>query len=155
MKKFWDASFPGGAYDAIGRRGPKPSSPKPSRPLQKAIIKDGTWVRAHLCVDHATARPQATVSAHAAAPQQRTSSVASDLHAKLAQLKLTLSDMEKERDFYFGKLRDIEILTQQVADTAILGSTFFQQITAILYKTEEGFEIPPENTDAAVLLLSK
>ena len=31
----------------------------------------------------------------------------------MADVKLSLSNMEKERDFYFGKLRDIEILCQR------------------------------------------
>lgn len=55
--------------------------------------------------------------------------------------------MEKERDFYFNKLRDVEIATQQVTDPTILNSDLFKTITEILYKTEEGFEIPPETTD--------
>ena len=50
--------------------------------------------------------------------------------------------MEKERDFYFNKLRDIEILTQKIAEPVITESLFFKQITEILYTTEDGFEIP-------------
>lgn len=57
--------------------------------------------------------------------------------------------MEKERDFYFNKLRDIEILTQKISDPAISQSDFFKKITEILYTTEEGFEIPTESMEAA------
>lgn len=32
---------------------------------------------------------------------------------KMADLKLALINMEKERDFYFAKLRDVEILCQR------------------------------------------
>lgn len=32
---------------------------------------------------------------------------------QIADLKLSVDNMEKERDFYFAKLRDIEILCQR------------------------------------------
>ena len=35
-----------------------------------------------------------------------------ELEGELAELKLTSDTLEKERDFYFGKLRDIEVLLQ-------------------------------------------
>ncbi len=67
----------------------------------------------------------------------------------ITELKLSVDEMEKERDFYFNKLRDIEILTQKVTDPAITQSTFFKQVTEILYTTEEGFEIPAESIETA------
>ncbi|KAF3324264.1 microtubule-associated protein RP/EB family member 1B-like protein [Carex littledalei] len=36
-----------------------------------------------------------------------------ELSEKLGDMELTLNNMEKERDFYFSKLRDIEILCQR------------------------------------------
>ncbi|XP_008808054.2 microtubule-associated protein RP/EB family member 1B-like [Phoenix dactylifera] len=36
-----------------------------------------------------------------------------ELSEKIAELKLSVDNMEKERDFYFAKLRDIEILCQR------------------------------------------
>lgn len=62
----------------------------------------------------------------------------------ITELKLSVDEMEKERDFYFNKLRDIEILTQKITEPAILSSLFFKQITEILYTIEEGFEIPQQ-----------
>lgn len=79
----------------------------------------------------------------------------STLNQKIAQLKLTLEEMEKERDFYFTKLRDIEILTQQVNDNQIIQHSFYKSIMNILYKTEDGFEIPDENFDSAKIILDK
>ncbi len=35
------------------------------------------------------------------------------VEAELAEMKLNMNTIEKERDFYFGKLRDIEMLLQQ------------------------------------------
>jgi RP/EB family microtubule-associated protein len=34
------------------------------------------------------------------------------LTEELTSLKLTVAELEKERDFYFGKLRDVEITCQ-------------------------------------------
>ena len=56
--------------------------------------------------------------------------------------------LERERDFYFSKLRDIELLVQQAVeeDPEIEKQEdgLVKQIQAILYSTEEGFEIPAE-----------
>merc|ERR1711988_604952 len=56
------------------------------------------------------------------------------------QLKLTIDGLEKERDFYFGKLRDIEVLCQSEPED----NPFVQQILSILYQTEENFVAPAE-----------
>jgi RP/EB family microtubule-associated protein len=64
-----------------------------------------------------------------------------------AQLKETVTGLERERDFYFSKLRDIELLIQQAmeADPELeKDEGLLKQIQNILYSTEEGFEIPPE-----------
>jgi len=52
---------------------------------------------------------------------------------QLSDLKLTVDGLEKERDFYFSKLRDIEVLVQEheKEDLPVL-----KQIMSILYATE-------------------
>lgn len=64
-----------------------------------------------------------------------------DLNSQLVEMKLTLEGMEKERDFYFGKLRDIELLCQGDGDEA---NPIIQKILAKLYATEDGFAAPDE-----------
>jgi RP/EB family microtubule-associated protein len=133
MKKFWDANYPGGSYDAIKRRG---SSGTQSQPAQ-------------------TARAPAGLTR---ASPQRTNSVSSRSHAgpaptlsqdkTVADLKKALLEMEKERDFYFNKLRDIEIMTQKATEKEVVDSSFFRQITHVLYATEDGFEIPDSSITA-------
>ena len=44
---------------------------------------------------------------------------------------MTVEGLEKERDFYFGKLRDIEVLCQEGEDVPVVKS-----ILEILYATE-------------------
>jgi len=48
-------------------------------------------------------------------------------------LKSTIQDMEKERDFYFGKLRNIELICQEKEGE---GDPTLQRIIDILYATD-------------------
>ncbi|CAG9532849.1 unnamed protein product [Cercopithifilaria johnstoni] len=50
--------------------------------------------------------------------------------------------LEKERDFYFSKLRQIEVICQ---DNEQIGTVDVARVLAILYETEEGFAPPDEN----------
>ena len=36
-----------------------------------------------------------------------------ELNNQMMEMKLTVEGLEKERDFYFGKLRDVEVLCQE------------------------------------------
>ena len=53
------------------------------------------------------------------------------------ELKLTVDGLEKERDFYFGKLRDIEVMCQECDSTTT--GPIIQKILDILYATEVSF----------------
>jgi len=64
------------------------------------------------------------------------------------QLKEAIAGLEKERDFYFSKLRDIELLLQTAVDQDPElekdENGLIKSIQTILYSTEDGFEIPAE-----------
>ncbi|XP_070065983.1 microtubule-associated protein RP/EB family member 1 isoform X11 [Drosophila virilis] len=68
---------------------------------------------------------------------------------EVMDMRLNLEGLEKERDFYFSKLRDIEILCQE-ADEAE-PAQLVQKILDILYATEDGFappdDAPPEDEE--------
>ena len=51
------------------------------------------------------------------------------------QGKLTIEGLEKERDFYFGKLRDIEVLAQE-HEAEPNGPQFVEKVLNVLYATE-------------------
>ena len=59
-----------------------------------------------------------------------------ELNATLVEKNLAIEGLEKERDFYFGKLRDIEVLAQELEAADIAGPEFSQKILGVLYATE-------------------
>ncbi|KAK6542218.1 hypothetical protein TWF694_007976 [Orbilia ellipsospora] len=132
MKRFWDQHFPGGEYDAVGRRqgqtmghsGP----PASSRPVAASKTRGTT--------------PQV------AGPRTRTplgGASTTALQNEIATLKESVLGLERERDFYFSKLRDIELLLQEsVENTDETKDEVIKKVQSILYSTEEGFEIPEE-----------
>lgn len=68
-----------------------------------------------------------------------------ELSVQVSELTATVEGLEKERDFYFSKLRDVEILCQQHETD---GVPVIKQILDILYATEDGFEQPDDNGEA-------
>lgn len=52
-------------------------------------------------------------------------------------VKLTVEDLQKESNFYFGKLRNIDLSGEWGENTSVL-----QRIADILYATDECFVIP-------------
>ena len=74
--------------------------------------------------------------------------MAAKLQSENAALTETVTGLERERDFYFSKLRDIELLIQGAfeaePDLEQDDGGILKQIQNILYSTEEGFEIPAD-----------
>lgn len=58
-----------------------------------------------------------------------------ELNAQVLEKNLTIEGLEKERDFYFGKLRDIEVLAQEYETQDGVGE-FCQKVLGVLYATE-------------------
>jgi len=71
-----------------------------------------------------------------------------ELNRQLTKLRLTIEGLEKERNFYFGKLREIEVLCQTNEDQ---DAATKQKILEVLYATDENedFEAPAADADAA------
>merc|ERR1719189_2927967 len=82
----------------------------------------------------APTRPGGTTSAAANAQIE-------ELSNQLMESKLTIEGLEKERDFYFSKLRDIEVLAQEHEND---GGEFVQRALQVLYATEDGFAVPED-----------
>ncbi|WYZ40781.1 hypothetical protein EsH8_IV_001122 [Colletotrichum jinshuiense] len=133
-KRFWDLNFPDHEYDAVARR---KGAPLPSGGAPRAASGTGPAARRGGTTPLGGARVPKAAGPGTAALQQEN-----------ATLKETVVGLERERDFYFSKLRDIELLVQQAVeeDPEIEKAEdgLVKQIQTILYSTEEGFEIPAE-----------
>ncbi|EHL02583.1 putative Microtubule integrity protein mal3 [Glarea lozoyensis 74030] len=134
-KRYWDQYYPGGDYDANARRlGSGAPAPAAAAPRASAgAARRGTTPT----IGGARAGKSAAGGAGNAALQQENNT-----------LKETVQGLERERDFYFSKLRDIELLVQQACeeDPEIERQEdgLIKHIQSILYSTEDGFEIPAE-----------
>ncbi|KAK2021619.1 EB1-like domain-containing protein [Colletotrichum zoysiae] len=135
-KRFWDLNFPDHEYDAVARRKGAPvASGGGSAP--RAASGAGGGARRGGTTPLGGARVAKAAGPGTAALQQEN-----------ATLKETVVGLERERDFYFSKLRDIELLVQQAVEEdpelEKQEDGLVKQIQTILYSTEEGFEIPAE-----------
>ena len=61
-----------------------------------------------------------------------------------AEMRLEMDGLEKERDFYFDKLREIEMMLQDLEDNGN-GTELTASIFKVLYATAEGFAEPVED----------
>lgn len=141
-KRHWDQYFPGHDYDSLARRKASGSgSSSAPAPVSSRTSTGGAAAR----------RPAAAASTSGVRAGPRLASAgpaSSALKAENESLKEAIAGLEKERDFYFSKLRDIELLLQTAVENEPAiekdENGLVKNIQAILYSTEEGFEIPAE-----------
>jgi len=157
FKKLFDANYGGSAeYDALAARGGV-------QPVSEiSIQKRGAGVpepRAPAARNHAPAPKQAPTrkpvtpvrNSGLAKPSSGKNAVSQQeidcLTQELQDLRTNFEGLEKERDFYFGKLRDIEKLCQGQDDEGhqIEIHSLGESILEILYATEDGFAPPDDN----------
>lgn len=134
IKKYWDTFYPGGSYDANARRAGATAGPV------KTVSGGGST---RTMPQKRTAALPSSVGrvAPASYDNSQSASMMIELTKQVEDLKVTVDGLEKERDFYFGKLRDIEILVQQQIDIEP-ENQLLKEIQTILYNTEDGFEAP-------------
>ncbi|XP_062897369.1 microtubule-associated protein RP/EB family member 1b isoform X2 [Mobula hypostoma] len=146
FKKFFDANYDGKDYDPILARQGQDAGPPPNHGDQvlnktKKTLSTGSTVTQKV---YPTPKVSATPKPVSAAPKRPAMVGNGDAQvAELAQqinvLKITVEDLEKERDFYFGKLRNIELICQENEQD---NDPVIQRIVEILYATDEGFAVP-------------
>lgn len=162
FKKFFDANFDGKDYDAFAARDgiplvategkivpghvvkPKPGMGKPMAtvaPASKVAPKVGLAgsVRPAIAKAAPIGNAAATAAAAASAAQNQLNANNVELQhentrllTEINELKITIDTIEKERDFYFGKLREVEVVCQE-HDTENI--PVIKQIMEVLYAT--------------------
>ncbi|KAJ3086676.1 hypothetical protein HK102_012718 [Quaeritorhiza haematococci] len=66
-----------------------------------------------------------------------------ELTARLEEVRVIAKALEKERNFYYKKLRHVESLVQDKLEKGNTGQVpLLKEIEAVLYQTEEGFQKP-------------
>jgi len=155
FKKFFDANYGGQDYDALMMRGGE-SVGDSNKPAPRAAPKTS--------VSSMPKRSPARPAGGMQRPSQRTplsggrmqqngggggggmnadfQAQLDDLNTQVMDMKLTIEGLEKERDFYFGKLRDVEVLCQENENVDGHESEMMKKVLDILYETGEGFAVP-------------
>ncbi|KAJ8257348.1 hypothetical protein GJAV_G00184650 [Gymnothorax javanicus] len=157
FKKFFDANYDGKEYDPVeARQGQETAqvNPVPALNKPKKILNTAAGCKSNAKPAAAVA-PQRSAAVAKPAPKAAPGLVrrpmaggGDDERNELIQevniLKSTIQDIEKERDFYFGKLRNIELVCQEKESE---GDPTLQRIVDILYATDEGFVIPDAESE--------
>lgn len=166
FKKFFDSNYDGHAYNALEARGNIPmgsgnASPgshlssssqifcNPTRGAAKPTVRAAPMVRnvPKTSLQGPVGATGATGGNSGIARSTATRNGGTmngikvqELETKLSQMTLSAESLERERDFYYNKLRDIEIICQSVEGEE--KSEVIQKINDILYATEDGFSAP-------------
>lgn len=129
-------------------RKPAPSPAKPVAAAAPAAAKPKPVSAAPAggaAAPKATAKPAAAPAASSGGSEEQANKI-KELNERVSKLKLTIEGLEKERNFYFGKLREVEVLcqTDEAQDAATKA-----KVLEILYATDEEFEQPKADGDDA------
>lgn len=142
IKRYWLSTYGGQPYDAVARRRGVPAE----GPATIAPVRAGPGLSASTSgrpVGRKTPLGTRTGSATSGVSAEQLASA----QAQVREMSAHLEGLEKERDFYFAKLRDIEILAQQqieVLEAEGKDDVTLREIQKILYSTEDGFEVPEQ-----------
>ncbi|XP_008217502.1 microtubule-associated protein RP/EB family member 1 isoform X3 [Nasonia vitripennis] len=156
FKKFFDANYDGREYEAFDARGCIPLGsgvdgthaisnsqlvplPQKQHVPQKHIQQRQPIPRQQMINKVATNRAPAKIGGLG---NRGEPGKVDELSSQIMELKITVDGLEKERDFYFGKLRDIEVMCQECDNSE--SPPIIQKILEVLYATEDGFAPPEE-----------
>lgn len=138
FKKFFDANYDGKEYDpAAARQGQETAANQsPAAATANKPKKPSSAPQRSAAAPKSAAPKAAPVRATGGGDEEKEA-----LTQMINDLKANIADMEKERDFYFGKLRNIELICQEKEGE---GDPTMQKIIDVLYATDDGFVIPED-----------
>ncbi|CAN9502730.1 unnamed protein product [Ophioblennius macclurei] len=159
FKKFFDANYDGKEYDPVeARQGqdaipppdpgeqifnlPKKSHHAASSPTAGASRSTSTTPKSATPSSRPSSAKKIPVAAAAAAAGAATPAKGEkDLEGQVTQLteqvntlKSALEGVEKERDYYFSKLREVELLCQEPSEET---ASFVEQLMEVLYASDD------------------
>ncbi|MBZ3869462.1 Microtubule-associated protein RP/EB family member 1 [Sciurus carolinensis] len=148
FKKFFDANYDGEDYDPVAARQGQETAGTRSL-VAPALNKQKKPLRSSNAAPQKPISTRRTTAAPKAAPAvvRKNPDVGNgdnkvkELMQQVIILKHTMEGLEKERDFYFEKLRNIELICQENEEE---NDPILQRIVDILYATDQGFVIPDE-----------
>lgn len=111
MKRYFDINYNGEPYDAPGRRKGQDLwyIGTGNKPQPKAGSKVSAPKKTYKSAAPSLGVKKAAGGVGGAGSAAQSKKI-KGLEGEMAELRLSSDTLEKERDFYFGKLRDIEIL---------------------------------------------
>merc|ERR1712156_155029 len=152
FKKFFDANYSGEEYDPIaargglemgvGKRGPPPSNGRKMPATNGSRIPAALTNNSRMPRSSPGARPPVNRGMHQPATNGASTAQIEELTSQLLESRLTIEGLEKERDFYFSKLRDIEVIAQEYEAE---GGELVTKTLNVLYQTEDGFAVPEDD----------
>ncbi|RXN24669.1 microtubule-associated RP EB family member 2 isoform X1 [Labeo rohita] len=145
FKKFFDANYDGKEYDPVqARQGqdaipppdpgeqifnlPKKSHHAASSPTAGATRSTSSTPKSSTSTSRPSSAKKIPVMSATPAKGEK------ELEAQLNTLKLALEGVEKERDFYFGKLREVELLCQEQGQD---NGPFVERLMEVLYSADD------------------
>jgi RP/EB family microtubule-associated protein len=145
MKCYWDMHAPNGTppenfEENQPANQPSPASAQP--PARKAPAAEKK--PATMSAGAKRAKPQQVEAARASlgAPAGAMSSAQQQ---EVNELKESVENLERERDFYYSKLREVEVLCQANEGSQV---AFLQEVLEILYKTDDHDEFVTPDPEA-------
>ncbi|XP_032809015.1 microtubule-associated protein RP/EB family member 3-like [Petromyzon marinus] len=156
FKKFFEANYDGREYDPVVARHGVHATPPPNHGEQifnkpkrhstpPAAAPKATSVSPAPRPTSTPARSSPHSSGGGGTPQGKPKAgddaQMTELNQQMLEMKVSVEALEKERNFYFGKLRDIETICQ---DFDAESNPMVTRVLDVLYATEEGFAVPEE-----------
>ncbi|VTJ70905.1 Hypothetical predicted protein [Marmota monax] len=148
FKKFFDANYKGEDYDPVAARQGRETAGTPSlvaaapNKQKKPLHSSNAALQRTVSTRKTTATPKVAPGVVRKNPGMGDrDSKAAEWMQRVNVLKHTVEGLEKERDFYFGKLRNIELICQENEGES---DPILQRIVDILYARDQGFVTPNE-----------
>lgn len=151
FKKFFDANYDGKEYDPVAARQGQDAIPPPdpgeqifnlpkkshhaaSSPTAGASRSTSTTPKSATPTSRPSSAKKIPVTATPAKGEKELEAQVTHLTEQVNTLKLALEGVEKERDYYFSKLREVELLCQEQGEE---NAPFVDRLMEVLYASDE------------------